>query len=265
MAAPTRIDPEDWKAAAIETHSQQAGEFAERYEALPRDPFASCFLYSRRRLDVLLQRYLPASGTGLRLLDVGCGTGHHMARLAATGFEVAGVDGSDEMLVRARERNPSARLERADVGLLPFPDQSFDFVLSVEVLRYLKSPQQALGEMRRVLRPGGVCLVTAAPLLSLNGYYVVNRIAHAVPVSDLVRLKQYFTTSWRLRGALTAAGFGETRIHGVYWGPVNWVERLAPRALSSLLAAWEPIDARVADAPLLREMANMFLVRAVRE
>ena len=52
---------------------------------------------------------------------------------------------------------------------------------SIEVLRYLPDPALDPGN-GRVLRPGGVCLATAAPLLALNGYAVVNRPALAVPL-----------------------------------------------------------------------------------
>ena len=85
-----------------------------------------------------------------------------------------------------------------------------------------------------------------------------------VPVGNLVRLKQSFSTSWQLRRGFVASGFQGVETHGVYLGPINWLERLAPRALPRALEAWEPIDAALADLPLLREFSNMFLVKAVR-
>jgi SAM-dependent methyltransferase len=194
---------------------------------------------------------------------VGCGTGHHIARYRAAGYEVSGVDGSEEMLLRARALNPGTRLEVADVESLPFPDASFDAALSIEVLRYLPTLPPALREVARVLRPGGVFVATAAPLLNLNGYWVVNRLAAALPVPGLTRLRQFFVTSGGLRAALADAGFERVEVHGVYIGPVNWVQRLAPRLLPRVLRSWERWDPRVADGPL-RELSNMFVVRAVR-
>jgi ubiquinone/menaquinone biosynthesis C-methylase UbiE len=252
------------KQAAIEQHSCQAGQFAERYRATETDAFGSCFTYSRRRLSGWLDRCLPDPAAGLRLLDVGCGTGHHMARLRDRGFEVAGVDGSPEMLEHARALNPGSDIRRSDVECLPFPDASFDVVLCVEVLRYLPSPVRSIAEMARVLKPGGLCLATAAPLLSLNGYWAVNRVATLVPLGNLVRLKQYFSTSWRLRRAFVAAGFQGVETHGVYLGPINWLERLAPWTLPRALKVWEPLDTALADLPILREVSNMFLLKAVR-
>jgi ubiquinone/menaquinone biosynthesis C-methylase UbiE len=249
---------------AIEVHSTQAGEFDASYRTLQAEPYATCFAYSRRRLDALLESAMPGPEAGPRLLDVGCGTGFHLARLRSRGFAVAGIDGSANMLARARAANPGVDLRLGDVASLPFPDASFDVVLCVEVLRYLAQPEACLKEMARVLRPGGVCLVTAAPLLNLNGYWLVNRLATMMPLLGLVRLKQFFTTSGRLRRQLRRAGFHRIDVHGVYLGPINWVERLIPRALPRLLRAWEPVDAAVCDRPLLRDLANMFLVRAVK-
>lgn len=253
------------KQLAIDQHSVQADEFAERYRDLHADLYRSCFTYSRYRLDRWLEHFLPQRGEGLRLLDIGCGTGHYMARLRQRGFAVAGVDGSEEMLEHARANNPGAEIARADVESVPFPDASFDFVLCIEVLRYLPDARRCVQEMARLLKPGGVCLATAAPALNLNGYWIINRIASSMRVSNLVRLKQFFTTSRRLRREFIAADFLTPTVHGVYFGPVNWVERLAPARLPRVLKAWEPVDAALADRPLLREFANMFLVYAVRK
>ena len=248
--------------AAIAVHSAQADLFAERYEA--PDPYGDCFSYSRRRLDELLWRHVPSDGTGLRALDLGCGTGHQLARLHQRGFEVVGVDGSAEMLDHAATVNPGAELHRADVAHTPLPAASVDLVLCIEVLRYLRDPEPCLAEIARVLRPGGRCLVTAAPRFNLNGYWALNRLAAAAPLPGLTRLRQFFTTSRRLRRRLEAAGLDEVRVEGVYLGPVNWVERIAPRALPHVLRRWEPLDRRLADRRALRELANMFLAGARR-
>jgi SAM-dependent methyltransferase len=259
------MDPAELqKQLAIGQHSRQAGEFADRYRDLGSSVYASCFSYSRWRLDALLQRYLPERGDGLRLLDVGCGTGHHMASLRERGFEVAGVDGSVEMIAHARANNPGAQIKVADVDSLPFPDSSFDFVLCIEVLRYLPDFTRCVNEIARVLKPGGVCLVTAAPLFNLNGYWLVNRIAGLVRPAGFVHLKQFFTTSRRLRRAFAGAGFNAPTVHGVYLGPVNWVERLAPSLLPRTLKAWELVDSAITDRRMTREFSNMFLVHGVR-
>lgn len=252
------------KQQALQTQSDRAEQFAASYDEMRANPYGTCFNYSRRRLDVWLERYLPSSGDGLRLLDVGCGTGHHMARLRQRGFVVAGVDASEEMLEHARANNPGAEIHEGDAEKLPFPDQSFDFVLCIEVLRHLPRSARCIREMGRVLKPGGVCLATATPLLNLNGYALINRIAHRYGIGNLARHRQAFHTSSRLRREFIDGGFAVPDIHGVYMGPVNWVERIAPRAVPRFLKAWEPFDAALADNFPLREFCNLFFVHGVR-
>ncbi|MFL5906772.1 MAG: class I SAM-dependent methyltransferase, partial [Solirubrobacterales bacterium] len=199
--------------SAVEVHSRQAPQFAKRYGET--DPYASCFSYSRARLDRWLEWGLPESGDGARLLDLGCGTGHQMAELRGRGFEVTGVDGSPEMLEHARANNPDAELHGADVEDLPLEDRSFDYILCIEVLRYLRNPERCVAEMARVLRPGGVALATATPRFNLNGYALVNRVALALPQRKLTRLRQFFVTAHGIERMFAASGFAEAKAHGV--------------------------------------------------
>ncbi|MDQ3713330.1 MAG: hypothetical protein M3388_14080, partial [Acidobacteriota bacterium] len=123
---------------------------------------------------------------------------------------------------------------------------------------------KSISEMSRLLKPGGFCLVTATPLLNLNAYALINKIAHSVKVGDLAQHKQSFHTSARLRKEFSEAGFSSVDIHGVYIGPVNWVGRIFPKGLSAALKKWESIDESLADKSVLRELSNMFLVKAVK-
>ena len=72
-----------------------------------------------------------------RALDVGCGTGMLAARLAASGYEMAGIDPSEGMLEVLRERTPAVEAVRAEGTAIPFPDDSFDLVLSVAVMHHI--------------------------------------------------------------------------------------------------------------------------------
>jgi ubiquinone/menaquinone biosynthesis C-methylase UbiE len=249
---------------AIDVHSKRAGAFAANYDELTADPYKDCFTYSRKRLAVLLDKYLPAEGRGKKLLDVGCGPGIYMGDLRSRGYDVSGVDGSDEMLALARENNPGVDARKGRVEAIPFDSASFDVVLCIEVLRYLPDARRCIQEMGRVTKPGGSCIATAMPLFNSNGYWMVNQIVSRVPVGKLVPLKQFFTTSWGLKKDFVDAGFKDISIHGVYTGPVNWVNRLLPSRVGGFLRAWEPVDAKISDLPGARELANMFLIHAVR-
>jgi ubiquinone/menaquinone biosynthesis C-methylase UbiE len=168
------------------------------------------------------------------------------------------------MIAVARANNPGVAIRQGDVEALPFPSGGFDVVLCIEVLRYLPGLAGCLREMARVLKPGGLCLATATPVFNLNGYWLINRLASRFGMRGFTKLRQAFFTSGRLRREFEAAGLRQPRVHGVYLGPVNWVERLAPRLTPPFLRAWERLDSVLADRVIVRELSNMFLVRAVR-
>ena len=94
-----------------------------------------------------------------RILDVPCGTGELERRLSARwpALRFVGVDLSREMLDRAAAKNVGASPQwvQADVRSLPLPDESFDWVICANGFHYFRSPELALAELRRVLRPGG--------------------------------------------------------------------------------------------------------------
>jgi len=115
---------------------------------------------------------------GMRVLDVGCGTGVLAAQLAEQRRDlgrICGVDLSTGMLETARrlaaERGLGGAIEfvQGDAEHLGFEDASFDAVVSLYALRHFPDPAQAIREMRRVCRPGGQVVVgvgSGAPLLS---------------------------------------------------------------------------------------------------
>jgi len=101
------------------------------------------------------------------ILDVGTGTGRFpKAMLADERFDgqIWGLDISIGMLRSARERlapfGQRCTLIWEDADALPFPDETFDAVSCLEALEFTASPERTLGELMRVLRPGGVLLLT---------------------------------------------------------------------------------------------------------
>jgi len=100
-------------------------------------------------LDILDR--LPAGDA----LDAACGTGRYTALLAARGHRVTGVDGSPDMLARARERVPDASFLRGDLHRLPVADRSADLVTCALALTHVSALGPVFAEFARVLRPGG--------------------------------------------------------------------------------------------------------------
>jgi SAM-dependent methyltransferase len=100
---------------------------------------------------------LPEGG---RMLDVGSGTGSLAFAIAERKHQarVVGIDPSKEYVAYASSRNPfpdRATFKVGDAQQLPFPDASFDGALSLLVLNFIPDPRKALGELRRVTKPGG--------------------------------------------------------------------------------------------------------------
>jgi SAM-dependent methyltransferase len=95
---------------------------------------------------------------GLRVLDVGCGPGALAARAAQLvgPAQVAAVDPSEPFAEACRERVPGADVRVAAAESLPFPDGTFDAVLSQLVVNFLADAPAGVTEMRRVAKPGGV-------------------------------------------------------------------------------------------------------------
>jgi ubiquinone/menaquinone biosynthesis C-methylase UbiE len=112
-------------------------------------------------LHALAFRTCPGS-SGMRVLDIGCGTGNLLALYAEAGCEAYGIDASPAMLEQARRRlGEEARLELGDGTGLPYPDASFDIVLITSVLHELASEQRraVVGEAGRMVRPEGSVLI----------------------------------------------------------------------------------------------------------
>ncbi len=104
----------------------------------------------------------PASGD--RILDAGTGSGNLAAALARPGIDLVGIDFCEPAFALARRKAPSAHFQFGDLTRpLAFPDASFDHVACSAVLHVLSREEQrfALGELARVLRPGGRLVVTA--------------------------------------------------------------------------------------------------------
>jgi ubiquinone/menaquinone biosynthesis C-methylase UbiE len=98
-----------------------------------------------------------------RVLDVGCGTGELLSRLAARhpNARLAGLDPVSEMLEIAKGKlSDNVDLRVGWANELPWADGSFDVVVSCNMFHYITHPIQAIREMERVLRPGGQLVIT---------------------------------------------------------------------------------------------------------
>jgi len=113
-----------------------------------------------------IDRYTFALGyvKGKRVLDAACGTGYGARILAQVADHVTGIDNSPTAINHARKWYPVIALDfiEGDVSSLPFPDSSFDVVVSFETVEHIKEYQIFIRECRRVLTPNGI-LICSTP------------------------------------------------------------------------------------------------------
>ena len=163
-----------------------------------------------------LESLLPRGHAGSLLLDVGFGTGHSVTLAGRAGYRVIGLDKSDAMLrIAASKTAMDALLIQGDAHCLPFPDASFDAVLSVTAFEFLEEPRQALEEMVRCLRAGGSLVIGVLNAFSYLGLQrkilrkPTFREAHFFRVGELRRM---------------LSGIGEVRVDTcAFMPPWEWL------------------------------------------
>lgn len=126
--------------------------------------------------------------SGDSVLDIGCGSGWFWLK-AAKGVDVTLCDQSEGMVAEALERvraleGFSASGKVCDVCALPFEDGQFDGVLAMHMLYHAKDPQLGVSEIARVLRPGGVAVITTNGLSNMHEMYQLGHLAFGGPPTE---------------------------------------------------------------------------------
>lgn len=210
---------------------------------------------------------VPELGPGQRLLDLGCGPAtitSDLSERVAPGFTL-GVDAAVSILLDASAEwsRPGLAFGAADAFSLPVPDDTFDVAHAHQVLQHLARPVEALAELGRVLRPGGIVAVRdsdygtfawspADPVLDrwLELYHEVTK--HNGGEADAGRF---------LPGWVTRAGFDEVRVSTSTWtyadpGSREWWGGLwSDRIVSSSFAS-QAVDYGFSDVSELEEISD---------
>lgn len=168
----------------------------------------------------ILSWFPAARSGGEPALDLGCGRGWHREAVERAGFSWVGMD-------FANKRAPLL----ADAHALPFADASFGFVLSVAVLEHLRHPYVALGEIARVLKPGGRFIATMAFLepFHKDSYFNISHLG-ALSLLQHARLAPLAVAPGRsgiysLARMGLFAGLPREVAHGLA-APLDWLSRL---------------------------------------
>jgi 2-polyprenyl-6-hydroxyphenyl methylase / 3-demethylubiquinone-9 3-methyltransferase len=134
-------------------------ELGERWYKAKDDPVALLRAESRAR-NGWIASHLDShfSKATARVLDVGCGAGFLANDLARRGFQVSGLDASENSLAVARQYDATGtvKYQAGDAYHLPYADESFEAVCAMDFLEHIERPAQVIAEMARVLRPHGL-------------------------------------------------------------------------------------------------------------
>jgi SAM-dependent methyltransferase len=127
-------------------------------------------LVSERQSAVILDWCASLKRRDLQIIDFGCGSGWMSERLMSFG-RVTAVDLADEVIERARRRAPQVNFISGDLFKLSLPTESFDIVVSLEVLSHVRNQPAFLNRVAQLLKPGGTLM------LATQNRYVLERWA----------------------------------------------------------------------------------------
>ena len=146
-----------------------------------------------------------------RLLDLGCGGGRHAFEAMRRGAMVVALDADDAAL-------KDAAAVSGDALTLPFPDESFDRIIAAEVLEHIPGDERAIGELVRVLRPGGRMAVTVPTRWPERICWALDYRYHDIPGGHVRIYRQPELEAKLQRAGLLLRGSHHAHaLHSPYW------------------------------------------------
>ena len=193
--------------------------------------------------DQIIPLAVTEQGGAGRVLDLGCGDGQIARALASTGASVVGVDPTTNQIDVAAERAGGPVFAQAGAAVLPFSDGAFDGVIACLVFEHIDDVDAAIGEVARVLRPGGrFTFLLNHPLLQTPGSGWIDD--HMVDPPE-----QY----WRIGPYLVEAETVEQVELGVH---IRFLHRPLSRYLNALAAVGLVLERMDEPAPPERFLAQ---------
>lgn len=168
---------------------------------------------TNKRLDVVFNELLKEDIAGKKVLDAGCGTGWFSKGAAGRGAYVVSMDLGEKLLAEVAKKVNSERVV-GSILEMPFPDNWFDIVISSEVIEHTPEPFAGVKEMYRVLKPGGVLVLTTPNKFWYFSVWIANKLG----LRPYQGLENW--TGWlEMKRKLAAAGFTTEKMAGVHLLP----------------------------------------------
>ena len=170
---------------------------------------ADIALCEKQTIEPLFRKYLPRTG---KILEAGAGRGRWVFYLRRKGYDVVGLELARSDVEAAKAFDPRVPLELGDVLRCPYADRSIAAVISLGVMEHFEEgPQAALAEVRRILRPGGLLLVTV-PTRDFVRAVLFNRMKTAENLFRKIRgtpleFEEYRYSRRQFTSLLREAGF----------------------------------------------------------
>jgi ubiquinone/menaquinone biosynthesis C-methylase UbiE len=186
-----------------------------------------------------LAPWIDAMEPGRTVLEIGCGIGMDSHRMARRGLRVTGIDLTEIAVETARSRfardGLHGKFETGDAESLPFADGQFDYVYSFGVLHHVADTERAIGEVWRVLKPGGEARIMLYHRRSLNE--LMHRIT-GIPFEEKDELCPVVRRYTRDEARLLFRHFTrvEVRVDHAFGEGYGWLFRLTPRPVHRLLS-----------------------------
>ena len=194
-------------------------------------------------------------GSGMKVLDVACGTGNLAIPAAHAGADVTGIDIAPNLIEQAQARAADERLEaRFDVGdaeALPYDDETFDVVMTMFGAMFAPRPDVTAAELIRVCKPGGVIAMANWTPGAFTGQMFKTNAKHVPPPAGMPSPILWGTEDAvreRLADVVTDLQMTIQKINFTYpFGPVDVVEHFV-KFFGPTQKAFESLDAEAQNA-----------------
>lgn len=160
------------------------------------------------RISDVLKRYAPE---GSYVLESGCGLARYVRYLTDRGWKCVGLEYRAETVDAVRRVWPDLEIVQGDVAAAPFPDNSFDAIISLGVVEHFpEGPNRPLRDMLRLLKPGGVAIITV-PCLN-----AVRRFKRRTGLAELLALPRALAAGVRKRELRLPTRFNSAHKYAVF-------------------------------------------------